>query len=148
MEWLVEKVLLGQTVHKIKYHPAMQVYTVLVSTAMDAKVTPPAGGDDDQEAATESAAKKDDTREPGSFLPKVDRFSLLLISPVTWETVDRVEFDEFEQGLSLECVSLESKQTSSGRKHFMTVGTGVLRGEDSPMKGSVSTIKYQKKLLV
>ncbi|KAI8337525.1 CPSF A subunit region-domain-containing protein [Chlamydoabsidia padenii] len=140
MEWLVDKIPLGQTVHKIKYHPTMRVYTVLVSTPMEAQVVAPSG-DDDETSTTRSssveppATKKD--REPGSFLPRVDRFSLLLISPVTWETVDRVDFDEFEQGLSLECVSLESKQTSSGRKHFMAVGTGVLRGEDSPMKGSI-----------
>ncbi|CAO3589394.1 unnamed protein product [Absidia cylindrospora] len=156
MDWLIEKVLLGQTVHKIKYHPAMRVYGVLVSTAMVAKVVGPDPNDDDESSTTTTTAaaanddgssstkssvtgmdnKKDD-REPGAFLPKVDRFSLLLISPVTWETVDRVDFDEFEQGLSLECVLLESKQTSSGRKHFMAVGTGVMRGEDSPMKGSI-----------
>lgn len=160
MDWLIEKVTLGQTIHKIKYHPAMRVYSVLVSTAMVATVAVSDHHDDGESTTTTtttsaaiandddgaSSAKstgagtdnKKDAREPGAFLPKVDRFSLLLISPVTWETVDRVDFDEFEQGLSLECVLLDSKQTSSGRKHFIAVGTGVMRGEDTPMKGSVS----------
>ncbi|KAI8084961.1 CPSF A subunit region-domain-containing protein [Halteromyces radiatus] len=143
MDWLVEKIPLGQTVHKIKYHPTMRVYGVLVSTAKEAKVGGLGHGGDEEDTvsttdgATTATEHKMDDREPGAFLPKVDRFSLLLISPVTWETVDQVTFDEFEQGLSLECVPLESKQTSSGRKHFLTVGTGVLRGEDSPMKGAI-----------
>ncbi|KAI9307983.1 CPSF A subunit region-domain-containing protein [Cunninghamella echinulata] len=170
MDWLLKKVPLGQTVHKIRYHPTMHVYVVLVSTPMEADLenitaeattataNPGAATDtstpttennnetneEDNEAEKEVASvieseltqsKKE--REPGAFLPLVDRYSLLMISPVTWETVDQITFSEYEQGLSLECVSLESKQTSTGRKHFIVIGTGVLRGEDTAMKGSV-----------
>lgn len=169
MDWLLKKVPLGQTVHKIRYHPTMHVYVVLVSTPMEADlenisaeattVTANSGAATDTSTPTtennnetneDNEAEKELTsvieseltqskkeREPGAFLPLVDRYSLLMISPVTWETVDQITFSEYEQGLSLECVSLESKQTSTGRKHFIVIGTGVLRGEDTAMKGSV-----------
>ncbi|KAF7726104.1 Cleavage and polyadenylation specificity factor subunit 1 [Apophysomyces ossiformis] len=127
MDWIVQKVSLGQTVHKIEYHPTMRVYAVLVSTPEAVRLRNEEGAPIDG---------KEEERDAGEFLPAVDRHSLLMVSPVTWEVVDRVQFEEYEQGFSLQCVALESKQTSTGRKHFMAVGTGYLRGEDTAMRGS------------
>lgn len=128
MDWVVQKVPLHQTVHKIAYHPVMRVYSVLVSEPKPVRLR------NDDGTWTDG---QEDERKEGDFLPTVDKFSLLMVSPVTWETVDRVEFNEYEQGLSLECAVLESKQTKSGKKHFIAVGTGYLRGEDTAMRGSV-----------
>ncbi|KAI8646973.1 CPSF A subunit region-domain-containing protein [Parasitella parasitica] len=135
LDWVMQKIPLGQTVHKIQYHPIMRVYAVLVSTEQPVNLQtaddlPAAEGDEEPSAAN-------DERGPGEFLPQVDRFSMIMVSPVTWEIVDKVDFEEFEQCFSLQCAALESKQTSSGRKHFMVVGTGVLRGEDTTMRGSI-----------
>ncbi|KAI9004902.1 CPSF A subunit region-domain-containing protein [Phycomyces nitens] len=129
MDWVMQRIPLGQTAHKIQYDPTMRVYAVLVSTPQAVRLRNEEGAPVD--------GKEEEGREPGEFLPLVDRFSLLMVSPVTWETVDRIEFEEYEQGFSLQCVALESKQTSTGRKHFMTVGTGFLRGEDTAMRGSI-----------
>ncbi|KAL0094494.1 CPSF A subunit region-domain-containing protein [Phycomyces blakesleeanus] len=129
MDWVMQRIPLGQTAHKIQYDPTMRVYAVLVSTPQPVRLRNEEGAPVD--------GKEEEGREPGEFLPLVDRFSLLMVSPVTWETVDRIEFEEYEQGFSLQCVALESKQTSTGRKHFMTVGTGFLRGEDTAMRGSI-----------
>ncbi|KAG0172330.1 Cleavage and polyadenylation specificity factor subunit 1 [Apophysomyces sp. BC1034] len=128
MDWIMQKVPLGQTVHKIEYHPTMRVYAVLVSSPEAVRLRNEEGAPIDG---------KEGERDVGEFLPVVDRYSLLMVSPVTWEVVDRVEFEEYEQGFSLQCVALESKQTSTGRKHFMAVGTGYLRGEDTAMRGSI-----------
>ncbi|CDH59136.1 cleavage and polyadenylation specificity factorsubunit 1 [Lichtheimia corymbifera JMRC:FSU:9682] len=128
MDWVVQKVPLHQTVHKIAYHPVMRVYSVLVSEPKPVRLR------NDDGTWTDG---QEDERKEGDFLPTVDKFSLLMVSPVTWETVDRVEFNEYEQGLSLECAVLESKQTKSGKKHFIAVGTGYLRGEDTAMRGSI-----------
>lgn len=130
LDWVLQKIPLGRTAHKIQYHPLMRVYAVLISTAQPARVQ-----EDDTEEAT---GEEEAVREVGEFLPEVDRFSMIMVSPVTWEIVDTVEFEEFEQCFSLQCAALESKQTSTGRKHFMVVGTGCLRGEDTTMRGSVS----------
>ncbi|ORX60565.1 hypothetical protein DM01DRAFT_1300393 [Hesseltinella vesiculosa] len=195
MDWLVKKVPLGRTVHKIRYHPEMCVYAVLVSQDEPIDIVhaapPPSkpapavvpghtpttistnadenGSSPPEQASSPSAASQSDQpdndqpksdqpeppgspsnasmvsqqdseytpRDPGAFLPMLGKFSLLLISPVTWETVDEFEFDTFDHGVSLECMSLESQQTTSGRKSFIVLGTGVLRGEDIAMRGSI-----------
>lgn len=138
LDWVMQKIPLGQTVHKIQYHPVMRVYAVLVSSEQPVNLQKeddaPAPENDQEASATR------DEREPGEFLPQIDRFSMIMVSPVTWEIVDKVDFEEFEQCFSLQCAALESKQTSTGRKHFMVVGTGVLRGEDTTMRGSVSVL--------
>lgn len=140
MDWVIQKIMLGQTVHKIQYHPTMRVYSVLVSTKMPTRVK----NDDNQYID----GKETDERAPGEFLPEMDRFSMVLVSPVTWEIVDQVDFEEFEQCYSLECALLDSKQTSTGRKYYMVIGIGSLKGEDTTMKGSVShTEKYSGKLI-
>lgn len=140
LDWVMQKIPLGQTVHKIQYHPVMRVYAVLVSSEQPVnlqKEDDAPAPENDQEASTTH-----DEREPGEFLPQIDRFSMIMVSPVTWEIVDKVDFEEFEQCFSLQCAALESKQTSTGRKHFMVVGTGVLRGEDTTMRGSVSILVF------
>ena len=111
----------------------MRVYSVLVSEPKPVRLR-----NDD---GTWADGQEEDRKE-GDFLPTVDKFSLLMVSPVTWETVDRVEFNEYEQGLSLECAVLESKQTKSGKKHFIAVGTGYQRGEDTAMRGSVRNAQH------
>ncbi|KAL1925408.1 uncharacterized protein VTP21DRAFT_291 [Calcarisporiella thermophila] len=123
VDWPVQKIHLGRTLHRIVYHAAMQVYVVLSSVP-------------------EEFIQRDDNGEVvgqanKGLSPTLDRFSIELVSPVTWETVDRYEFAEYEQGLCLECVTLESKQTASGRKDFIAVGTGFFRGEDVAMRGCI-----------
>ncbi|KAI8969822.1 CPSF A subunit region-domain-containing protein [Pilobolus umbonatus] len=132
LDWVIQKVPLNKTVHKIQYHPVMRVYAVLVSSPTNIRLR-----NDDNQYIDGIEGEEGEERKPGEFLPAVDKFSMIMVSPVTWEIVDTVEFDEFEQCFSLQCAALESKQTSTGRKHFMVVGTGFLRGEDTTMRGSI-----------
>jgi cleavage and polyadenylation specificity factor subunit 1 len=111
----------------------MRVYAVLVSTSVPTRMK----NDDNQYID----GKETDERGPGEFLPEMEQFSMILVSPVTWEIVDKVEFEEFEQCFSLECALLDSKQTSTGRKYYMIIGTGTLKGEDTTMKGSVKLFR-------
>lgn len=87
--------------------------------------------------ASAAAAAKLKSSGPG-FRPTSDQQTLELVSPVTWETVDRYQLQEYEIVTSMETVSLESSQDASGRKKFMAVGTSVIKGEDSTMRGTVS----------
>ncbi|KAF9970856.1 Cleavage and polyadenylation specificity factor subunit 1 [Actinomortierella ambigua] len=104
---------------------------VMAATATSA-AGPSAVADDSIEAKAKISASRG-----GSFLPKVERETLELVSPVTWETVDRHEFQEYEHVTSMECVSLESSQDASGRKKFIAVGTSYIKGEDSTMRGTI-----------
>ncbi|KAI9469973.1 MAG: CPSF A subunit region-domain-containing protein [Benjaminiella poitrasii] len=131
LDWVMQKMPLGQTVHKIEYHPVMRVYSVIVSSSFPVRVQ------NEDDAQEDESGSLSDVRESGEFLPQVGTYSMVMVSPVTWEIVDRIEFEEFEQVFSLECATLESKQTSTGRKHFMVVGTGFLKGEDTSMRGSI-----------
>lgn len=135
MDWVMRKIPLGKSVHKIEYHPVMRVYAVIVSTSHPVRVH--------EEEVAEGETPTTEERGPGEFLPQLDKFSMIMVSPVTWEIVDTVEFDAFEQCFSLQCASLESKQTSTGLKYFMVVGTGFLKGEDVTMRGSVSLQYYE-----
>ncbi|CAG8616381.1 1335_t:CDS:10, partial [Acaulospora colombiana] len=125
MEWPVRKILLHRSVHGIEYHPEMQVYALLSSSPVEFLLRDENGDSIEIE------------RDGAQFLPETLRFTLELISPVTWETVDRHELQDDEQGLCIKCVSLQTKSTSSGRKSFIAIGTGFFRGEDVGMRGNV-----------
>lgn len=117
---------MGCSVHKIQYHPTMQVYAVLVSTPEPFLIRDengmPIDGEDrgrfyrvclfviikskwsaelylSQSESRESTMYYIDFRvyynyfiyfkDPNALLPEVERFSMVLVSPVTWEIVDR-----------------------------------------------------------
>ncbi|KAJ3119852.1 Cleavage and polyadenylation specificity factor subunit 1 [Nowakowskiella sp. JEL0407] len=73
----------------------------------------------------------------GLYLPRTSEYKLELLSPVTWETIDQFELEEYEHIISVESVLLESKQTTSGQKEFLAVGTGIVRGEDLTCRGRI-----------
>ncbi|CAG8532395.1 3944_t:CDS:10 [Paraglomus brasilianum] len=125
LEWPVKKINLGRSVHGIEYHPDMQVHALLSSVTVSFRLH-----DDNGEPIVGEY-------EDPNFSPKSQKFTLELISPVTWETVDRHDFNEDEQGLCIKCVSLQTKSTASGRKAFIAVGTGYFRGEDVGMRGTI-----------
>ncbi|KAG0205891.1 Cleavage and polyadenylation specificity factor subunit 1 [Mortierella sp. GBA30] len=87
--------------------------------------------------ADTQAQMKHKSIAPGLFRPSSERQTLELVSPVTWETVDRYELQEYEIVTSIETVSLESSQDASGRKKFIAVGTSFIKGEDSTMRGTI-----------
>jgi hypothetical protein len=59
------------------------------------------------------------------------------MSPITWEAVDKYDFGEYEVVLDVKAISFESKQTVSGRKLYIVVGTGLQRSEDLSARGKV-----------
>ncbi|CAG8539305.1 7635_t:CDS:10, partial [Racocetra fulgida] len=125
MEWTVKKIQLNRSVYGIEYHPEMQVYALLTSVPVEFLLR------------DENGEPLELERDSSQFLPETQRFTLELISPVTWETVDRHDFHDDEQGLCIKCVSLQTKSTTSGRKSFIAIGTGIFRGEDVGMRGNV-----------
>jgi hypothetical protein len=90
-------------------------------------------------------------------LPRCGTFSIELISPAPWETLDgyyipswsdawicidwwhSYEFPQYEQLTALACIPLESSSTELGLKNFIVAATSVDRGEDLAARGAVST---------
>ncbi|PKC68294.1 hypothetical protein RhiirA1_457369 [Rhizophagus irregularis] len=126
MEWPVKKIPLRRTGYGVEYHAEMQVYALATSIPVEFIL-----GDENEDPINDAEQDRD------QLLPETLKFSLELISPVTWETVDRYDFMEDEQILCIKCVNLQTKSTSSGRKSFIAVGTGFFRGEDVGMRGNV-----------
>ncbi|CAK5269347.1 unnamed protein product [Mycena citricolor] len=67
--------------------------------------------------------------------PVCETSCLELISPDYWITMDGFEFATNEFITALECVTLETSSTESGKKDFIAVGTTINRGEDLAVKG-------------
>ncbi|KAI3645107.1 hypothetical protein MP228_011271 [Amoeboaphelidium protococcarum] len=76
--------------------------------------------------------------EPKQFLPMQRSFSIRLMSPVTWQSVDSFEFEEHEQvtaacyaDLTVKVSGLEQLRT------YLIIGTMYVLGEDHYAKGKV-----------
>ncbi|KAG0368622.1 CPSF A subunit region-domain-containing protein [Gamsiella multidivaricata] len=159
MPWPIRKVPLKKAVRRIVYHPTSQTYVTVTAipdpfvvkdennVAVHDQATATAAGGIATPATPDTHAVLNGTADsnghlkvkptgPG-FRPLSERQTLELVSPVTWETVDRFELNEYEIVTSIETVSLESSQDASGRKKFIAVGTSYIRGEDSAMRGTI-----------
>ncbi|TPX54847.1 hypothetical protein PhCBS80983_g05700 [Powellomyces hirtus] len=149
-DWPYCKVPLGRNAHKITYHYSTQTYVVSTSTPVPfvlstaqhaAAVAAGVIEQGDELPETESTQRnigvKDEDRDSGMYMPHIGAFSIELVSPVTWETSDAIAMEEHEHILAMQAVELESKQTSSGRKMFLAIGTGIVRGEDLATRGRI-----------
>ena len=144
------KVPLGRSAHSIAYHIPSQTYVLSSSSRAVFQIDKArymaavAAGVIENGAELPEAEKKVsdiqdviEDREPGMFLPEINACQIELVSPVTWETVDIVKMGEGEQVISVAAVELSSKETTSGKKTYIAVGTGYMRSEDLPCRGRV-----------
>ncbi|KAF3938502.1 hypothetical protein ABW19_dt0205999 [Dactylella cylindrospora] len=72
-----------------------------------------------------------------TLLPDVEAGHLVMISPLTWTTTDRYEFPLHEIPMVVKAVELEVSEVTKERKTLITVGTGLLRGENTAARGAV-----------
>ncbi|KAJ2544443.1 mRNA cleavage and polyadenylation factor subunit [Coemansia sp. RSA 1853] len=72
-----------------------------------------------------------------SVPPLVPRFSIDLLSPETWETVDSYALDAHEHVAAMRTLELESAQAEGGSRALLCVGTGFVLGEDVMSRGRV-----------
>ncbi|KAJ1652748.1 mRNA cleavage and polyadenylation factor subunit [Dispira simplex] len=153
--WPLLRIPFGRAVHQVVYHPVMRSYCVVTSVSETFRMT---SDDIDSDPEAEAVnirkelppeilmniAKSNATEDPSQpedptprVEPTVPRFALEVVSPVTWEVVDRFDFPINEHVSALKCVSLRSKETVTGRKFKLAVGTTRLLGEDKAVKGSL-----------
>ncbi|RKP26676.1 CPSF A subunit region-domain-containing protein [Syncephalis pseudoplumigaleata] len=123
LPWPLRKVPLHRTIHHIATHPATEMMAVATSTAASFHLK-------DEPISAYLPMKQD-------VQPVVGAYALELFTPVTWEQIDRYEFDENERVLCMKCTTLATNQTVSGQGEFVVVGTGYIWGEDISTKGRV-----------
>ncbi|KAJ2612482.1 mRNA cleavage and polyadenylation factor subunit [Coemansia sp. RSA 1365] len=69
--------------------------------------------------------------------PRVPRFSVDLLSSVTWETIDSHALEPDEHIAVMRVVALECAQAAGDCKPLLCVGTGFVLGEDVQTRGKV-----------
>ncbi|TGZ49690.1 Cleavage and polyadenylation specificity factor subunit 1 [Temnothorax longispinosus] len=129
--WPVRKVPLRCTPHFVTYHLESKTYCVITSTAEPLKSYYRFNGEDKEFTEEE---------RPERFLyPSQEQFSIVLFSPVSWETIPntKIELDQWEHVTCLKNVSLAYEGTRSGLKGYIVLGTNYNYGEDITSRGRI-----------
>ncbi|KAF3920892.1 hypothetical protein ABW21_db0207301 [Orbilia brochopaga] len=122
--WLSHRIPLERTPLSLSYYDPKSVYAVsVVSTAK------PEADDED--------FQMEDGFVDETMLPDIEAGHLVMISPLTWTTTDRYEFPLHEIPFVVKTVDLEVSEITKERRPLIAVGTGLLRGENSPARGAV-----------
>lgn len=81
----------------------------------------------------------EEERNDRFLYPPQDQFSIVLFSPVSWETIPntKIELDQWEHVTCLKNVSLAYEGTRSGLKGYIVLGTNYNYGEDITSRGRV-----------
>jgi cleavage and polyadenylation specificity factor subunit 1 len=121
----MRKIPLKRTASAITYHPETMTFVISTSVSDSFRY--------DRESDTMDNAAARASRFP----PIIEVYKLELFSPKTWGTIDVFDLNQNEHVICLRSVSLSTSQTSSGRKSFVVVGTGINRGEDTMVRGRI-----------
>lgn len=81
----------------------------------------------------------EEERSDRFLYPVQEQFSIVLFSPVSWETIPntKIELDQWEHVTCLKNVSLAYEGTRSGLKGYIVLGTNYNYGEDITSRGRV-----------
>ncbi|XP_060807779.1 cleavage and polyadenylation specificity factor subunit 1 [Amyelois transitella] len=129
--WPVRKVPLRMTPHFVTFHLESKTYCLVASAGAPSQTYYRFNGED-KERATENKGD----RFP---YPNVERFSVMLFSPVSWEIIPntRIELDEWEHVTCLKNVSLSYEGTRSGLRGYIALGTNYNYSEDITSRGRI-----------
>ncbi|XP_061753334.1 cleavage and polyadenylation specificity factor subunit 1 isoform X2 [Nerophis ophidion] len=129
--WPVRKIPLRCTVHYVSYHVESKVYAVCTSVKELCTRIPRMTGEEKEFETIE--------RDDRYINPLQERFSIQLISPVSWETIPntRIDLEEWEHVTCMKTVALRSQETVSGLKGYIAAGTCVLQGEEVTCRGRI-----------
>uniref|UniRef100_A0A3Q2QV95 Cleavage and polyadenylation specificity factor subunit 1 n=1 Tax=Fundulus heteroclitus TaxID=8078 RepID=A0A3Q2QV95_FUNHE len=129
--WPVRKIPLRCTVHYVSYHVESKVYAVCTSVKELCTRIPRMTGEEKEFETME--------RDERHINPQQERFSIQLISPVSWETIPntRMDLEEWEHVTCMKTVALRSQETVSGLKGYIAAGTCVMQGEEVTCRGRI-----------
>ncbi|KAG8038870.1 hypothetical protein G9C98_003177 [Cotesia typhae] len=129
--WPVRKVPLRCTPHFVTYHAESKTYCVITSTSEPFKSYYRFNGEDKEFTEEE--------RPERYIYPIQEQFSIVLFSPVSWETIPntKIDLDQWEHVTCLKNVALAYEGTRSGLKGYIVVGTNYNYGEDITSRGRI-----------
>lgn len=130
--WPVRKVPLRCTPHFIAYHTESKTYGLATSTSEPCTKIVRVIGDGEKEFETSE-------RDERFVHPMLDKYTIQLFSPVTWEPIPNTKFEleEFERASCMQCVTLKSEGTVSGMKSYIALGTNYAYNEDVTCRGRI-----------
>ncbi|XP_063370441.1 cleavage and polyadenylation specificity factor subunit 1 [Cydia amplana] len=129
--WPVRKVPIRMSPHFVTYHMESKTYCLVASTAQSTQTYYKFNGEDKEQ----SQENKGD-RFP---YPMLERFSVCLFSPVSWEIIPNtnIELDEWEHVTCLKNVALSYEGTRSGLRGYIAIGTNYNYSEDITSRGRI-----------
>ncbi|XP_041971473.1 cleavage and polyadenylation specificity factor subunit 1 [Aricia agestis] len=129
--WAVRKVPLRETPHFVTYHVESRTYCLVTSLSTPTHSYYKFNGEDKE--------KSNENKGDRFPYPTMERFAVMLFSPVSWEVIPntRIEFDEWEHVTCLKNVSLSYEGTRSGLRGYIAIGTNYNYGEDITSRGRI-----------
>uniref|UniRef100_A0AAY4D2M8 Cleavage and polyadenylation specificity factor subunit 1 n=1 Tax=Denticeps clupeoides TaxID=299321 RepID=A0AAY4D2M8_9TELE len=129
--WPVRKIPLRCTVHYVSYHVESKVYAVCTSVKEPCTRIPRMTGEEKEFETIE--------RDERYINPQQEKFSIQLISPVSWEAIPNacIGLEEWEHVTCMKTVALKSQETVSGLKGYVAVGTCLMQGEEVTCRGRI-----------
>ncbi|XP_063041814.1 cleavage and polyadenylation specificity factor subunit 1 [Engraulis encrasicolus] len=129
--WPVRKIPLRCTVHYVAYHVESKVYAVCSSVKELCTRIPRMTGEEKEFEIID--------RDDRYINPQQEKFSIQLISPVSWEIIPntRIDLEEWEHVTCMKTVALKSQETVSGLKGFVALGTCLMQGEEVTCRGRI-----------
>lgn len=130
--WPVRKVPLRCSPRQIVYNRENRVYCVVTQTEVVSNKYYKFNGED-KELCEENKGER-------FMYPTVSNFSVVLVSPSSWEVVPEcsIDLDEWEHVTAFKIVSLAYEGTRSGLKEYLCIGTNYNYSEDITSRGRVS----------
>ncbi|KAM6958697.1 cleavage and polyadenylation specificity factor subunit 1 [Aplochiton taeniatus] len=129
--WPVRKIPLRCTAHYVSYHVESKVYAVCTSLKYPCTRIPRMTGEEKEFEIID--------RDERYIHPQQERFSIQLISPVSWEAIPntRIDLEEWEHVTCMKTVALKSQETVSGLKGYVAAGTCMMQGEEVTCRGRI-----------
>lgn len=129
--WPVRKVPLRCTPRQIVYHRENRVYCLVTQTEEMTNKYYRFNGED-KELTEENKGER-------FIYPNDSKFSIVLISPETWEIVPdaSIDFEEWEHVTAFKIVKLAYEGTRSGLKEYLCIGTNFNYSEDITSRGNI-----------
>ncbi|XP_047663754.1 cleavage and polyadenylation specificity factor subunit 1 isoform X2 [Tachysurus fulvidraco] len=132
--WPVRKIPLRCTVHYVNYHVESKVYAVCSSIKEPCTRIPRMTGEEKEYEIIDRGVA-----DERYINPQQEKFSIQLISPVSWEAIPntRIDLEEWEHVTCMKTVALKSQETVSGLKGYIAIGTCLMQGEEVTCRGRI-----------
>uniref|UniRef100_A0A3Q0RDF5 Cleavage and polyadenylation specificity factor subunit 1 n=1 Tax=Amphilophus citrinellus TaxID=61819 RepID=A0A3Q0RDF5_AMPCI len=120
--WPVRKIPLRCTVHYVSYHVESKASLFSLSPH-----------------STKGTKALTQIQDERYIHPQQEKFSIQLISPVSWEAIPntRIDLEEWEHVTCMKTVALRSQETVSGLKGYIAAGTCLMQGEEVTCRGRI-----------